>query len=315
MPEYGIGRLVLASNTFLPISQGEFEQVLTAKSALLEALATEEAFDLLLANFVEFEREMLDLALGNMVYADRGWQASMDQIQGLNRRLLNLLSAGRLYLDHLPQHVAGILGKDSPGWQAIDTVRREQYATLLGYRVMEGLRNYIQHRSLPIRAVTHNMRPIEVENEGYQVRNVLTPLLELDHLEEGGALKKSVLEELRPLGRQVDIKPLVREYVQGLGAIHQRLRAEVVEAVEHAATVFNAVAERWKAGDEPGDIGLAVIERKEDGTHSRSAQVFSDPITRHASLIRKNRRLGRVREHYISSEVDREAAKSPAARG
>jgi hypothetical protein len=81
------------------ISEEEFTRAKLAKRRTVLSLVIEDKFDLVLANYADFERELLGLALDRMIYADLSWFSMRSDRQALDRRVVNLLSAGRLYID------------------------------------------------------------------------------------------------------------------------------------------------------------------------------------------------------------------------
>lgn len=96
---YGITCLVLAPPGIVEISKEEFEELCHAKQSVVVAASMEEKFDVLLENYREFEHDLLDLALGQMVSFDLSWESFRFDVQRVNRRVANLLSAARSYLD------------------------------------------------------------------------------------------------------------------------------------------------------------------------------------------------------------------------
>jgi hypothetical protein len=152
--QFGIAGLGMGA-TLIEISEEEFLRVKIAKQKIVRSLAVEDKFDLVLANYAEFEREILGLAVHQMVYFDLSWSSMRFDTQTLNRRVANLLSAGRLYIDQI-MHDAGVLaGEDELLVELIRKKSSEQHDAKLGYRVMETLRNYTQHRALPVHQLSY----------------------------------------------------------------------------------------------------------------------------------------------------------------
>jgi hypothetical protein len=297
--EFVLGVPVLGNRTWLPITEAEFSAAAAAKEELVAALATEEAYDAVIANLLEFEEEMLRIALRDWVHNESGWNRLMDELYTLNRRLLNLLSAARQMLDHLPQRVGG---SKSSAWQVIKPVTSEQYDNLLGYRVMEGVRNYHQHQSFALRRISHPWKRIE-QGDGWRGRYAVSASLSLEDLQENKALKPALLEELLPRGPWIDAKPLVREYVEGLGKVQEAVRAELNEGVAAALQIFEDLVTTWEEAGEKDRFALSVIERDADGTMIRSSPVHFELALRYRRLTKKNRSFGKLSAHYVTAEV------------
>lgn len=119
-------------------------------------MAVEERLDLVLGNYEELEQELLNASLSEALYDDPDdpWNASMGMMQRFARRLANLLTTTRAYCDQLPHAMNALYGHDSSQSAAVKAFFHGEYDTVLGYRVCEALRNYVQHRGSPIHEMT-----------------------------------------------------------------------------------------------------------------------------------------------------------------
>ena len=83
------------------------------QSTLRNALSIEEKYEILLSNFIEFEQTALTQVLSNAVRDLDTYDKFFENRVALNARLVNFLSAARLYLDQLPQHMIGETADES----------------------------------------------------------------------------------------------------------------------------------------------------------------------------------------------------------
>ena len=148
--KFGITYPGSTAQDFFEISGEQFAHARLAKRNLFRVLSIEDKFDLVLANYTDFERELLDLALYQMVHFGVSWSSGHSDIYKVNRRLANLLSAARLYTDQIKHDAAALDSSETSLAQLLSKKFSDQYDARLGYRVMEALRNYAQHRSLPV---------------------------------------------------------------------------------------------------------------------------------------------------------------------
>lgn len=300
--EYGITCLVLAPPGFIPVSKERFEQVRVAKRNLVRIVVIEETFDFLVENYREYEHDLLDLALQQMVHNDWTWHSFRFDIQRINRRTANLLSAGTSYLDQTRKQLAADQGEDPEILAAFDEMRRRTYEAKLGYRAMQELRGYAQHRSFPVHRMSFPSSwepPGKFENLVFRVN----PQLELRELREDPKFKSDVLRDLEAIGEQVPITPLVRGYVEGLFEIHEFVRRRF----ESAATTWEAELRRVLSdarnefgGDKPG---LAIVARDDRNVVSDSEEVFDHLLTYRARLQRKNGFLMKLSSRYVSGQA------------
>jgi len=83
---------------FIEIDEAEYDFIKDARENLFEALYLEEILDLVIENYYEYETELLAMSSRMMIFNDEYF--SMERERNLlSRRIANLLSAGRMYID------------------------------------------------------------------------------------------------------------------------------------------------------------------------------------------------------------------------
>ena len=298
--QYHLEAISQAQET-LEISEAEFVEISAAKRGLVTAIGFEEKLYVLLENYAEFERELLNLNLRRLVFADNGWSTFQDDILAVNRRLANLLTAARLYLDQVDHDLASTFGDESPAVQAVRTARNNEYDRRLSYRTMEAIRNYLQHRSFPIHHLSFGMERDEAKGQVFAAHTIC-PSISLAEIRRDGRLKTAVLEELTSEGDLVPVTPLVREYVEALGRVHESVRVAAEERVAAwEATVTTTIARaRTVCGD--SKIGFLAVARSED-TEEQEIQLFSDLIDRRQFLQRRSSHAAVLAKHYVSGKT------------
>lgn len=306
--KYKITRTVLGPQPSIEIGFDEYSSIKRAKRNLVVFLGIEEKLDLLLENYAEYERSLLDLALHQMLYRDLDWPSFRADIQLVNRRFTNVLAAARLYVDQVKHDLGAIYGSDSEVLQSVEKELSAQYDSKLGFRVLEALRNHIQHRSLPVHRMSY---PTKVEEPGVpssKIRFGVVPSLDTAQLEEDGKFKRTILEELKGRGGAfVSLTLLVREYVEGLGRVHEALRDATEKDVSCWEAALAFVEQRATMGfaeDPPGLVGLAVVSEDDEGLWSEIDHIFSDIAKRRQSLVRKNRILQKLSDRYVSGAAE-----------
>lgn len=129
-------------------------------------LEIQEKLNLVLENYIEFEKELLGLALATSV----GQPEPLGMVADLHtahRRLINLLSTCRLYFDQVPGNIHALdpLGRNSPLARGFAARRGQERANRLGFRVMEELRDHLQHCGLPLGQVTYLGEWVTIRSE------------------------------------------------------------------------------------------------------------------------------------------------------
>jgi hypothetical protein len=300
--KYGITKLTLGQNPFLDISPDEYREAKVARQNLMEVLDVEEKLNLVLENYVEFERELLSGSLNHMVFSDRDWSSSIGEIHLINRRLINLLTTCRLYMDQVPHNIKSIYGNDVLA-NAVKQEMSRQYDMNLGYRVLEALRNYVQHRSLPIQRLTHTASR-QGEESGVRIRNIVTPSLDVNRLRADGKFKRSVLAELESIGNSVDVKPLVRGYIEAIGRIHLFIREMLTNDITIWESIVLRILDRYRKVSEREILSVAIVISDDSDKITESVMIFEDMIERRRWLRQKNQTLTHFSFHMITSEVE-----------
>jgi hypothetical protein len=290
---YGITRTVFEEHRVLEITSARYSQISEAMRSILESLAIEEKFNLVLENFEEFEAELLRGALDRSLFAVDDWSQQMSELHRIGRRLANLLATCRLYVDQVPHNLSNLFGPEAEATQNFATWKSREYDARLGYRVLEAMRNYMQHRGLPVHAISHRAERREVAN-GSLLEHTLTPQIEPAQYREDGKFKAAVLTELERLGPQLALTPFVRQYIAGLGAVHKDLRALLSPEIARWDGIVEQVGAEFNAAGAEDLTGLAVVRQEEDGVYHDIVHISPGPIVRRRWLQHKNRHV----EHY-----------------
>lgn len=301
---FALTKTVLGCGLFIDITEEEYQAISISKNCLLEALYLEQKLDIVIEDYIEFEMELLASSTRQMVNRNQDYSWFQEEGNKINRRIVNLLSACRLYMDHSIHHLSNIYREKSVHLETIKNIRSEEYDSKLGYRVMEAMRNYVQHRGFPIHKWRYNSKRIEKQNEN-QFLFTLTPFIKVKKLQEDQKFKKSVIIELENIGAEIDIKPLVREYVSGIANVHKAIRAILQEDIlSWEKTLFTCIDKfKEKTSPEESILGLSAVIIKDRGTYTGIVPIFTDFIIHRRELEKKNRTLTNLGMRFVTSEV------------
>jgi len=295
--KHGLTRLVLEEGLFLEITPVRFAEITVAATSLRGALDIEEKYNLVLENFEEFEAELLNNALRRSLFQTHDWSEAITELHRLNRRLVNFLATCRLYVDQVPHNLSQLFGTNSSIAVVFETSKSREFDARLGYRVMDAMRNYIQHRSLPIHVISYQLHWRDLPAGRFREHTVV-PEVETAKIREDGKFKPTTLTELEALGAQVDLTPLVRQYVAGLAMIHKDLRASLATHLEQWDQTIAQAGMDFVAAGASDLTGLAVV-KEENEAYTDEVYVSPTPTTRRQWLERKNSHI----EHYEAALV------------
>lgn len=284
---------------YVCISRAQFDDAKSARKGLLDALSIEEKFDILTENYFEFERDLLEITLRNTLFHEKNWSSFQSEIHLIDRRIINLLTTSRLYLDQLNHQVSSTYGQASKVHASLKKKISDEYDLTRGYRVLDALRNFVQHRDLPVFLLQLGASR---EDDASKSKRTITPSLSVNRLKEDTRFKKSIIKELESLGDKVNLKPLIRESMEAFGRIHSLVRDSWADDVTGWDKTILELRKLYQDRFGEFGLGLAVIAIDDNGTINEAVSIFEDLIKRRKSLTRKNLAISRFNSEIISSE-------------
>lgn len=298
---YELGRMVLGSSDYMEISSQHFEEIERAKKCLIEALYIEEKFNLVVDNYLEFEIDLLEGAARNMVRFTPNYAEFQLDRSRINRRLINLLSTCKSYTDQSSFHLTNMFGKRSEVLNAFKQDLKTE--TGPGFRVMSEVRNFAQHRGYPIHSVYCSAKWTGMENTA-KLPFSMVPLIDVRGIQEDTRLDKQVRKELKSKGENVDVRPLIRDYLAALGSIHERMRCRLKPHINEWEMIILGAIERFRAhcGQEKSVVGLAALAKNVDGKLCQEVPLFTKFIEYRKGLETQTLGLSTLARRYVTSE-------------
>lgn len=254
-----------------PITEERFRILVAARNDVLFAVELEEKLSLLIDNFAELEMDLLALAQKATIKPRHDHDASMTDRLQLDRRLVNLLTAGRLYLDQTAHGISGMFGKKSAEFDAFKMFKNVLHTKHWGYRLLEALRNHVQHAGLLIQKISYDYSGVGGAGSG-QVETSVVPISFVRKFEEDPEFNKKVLLELKRMGTEVDLRSPTREYVTCLVKVHDELRRATAVRVTPAREAYAAAITEF------GIIGDARTSSVHVESCDEVSGVVSDPV-------------------------------------
>lgn len=297
---YGIANLVIGKNPFVRLTEKEFNEIKLAHRSLTEILYIEEKFNLVMENYAEYEKELLVLTTDAMIFTDISYSGFQAQKHTVNRRLVNLLTTCRLYRDQILHNLNVIYGEKSDLMKETEKQMSSEYDTHLEYRVMEALRNFVQHRDLPISQFSRYSEWVGEEPDDVLQFSVI-PNIEVSKLREGETFKKPVLKELEALGEKFDIRPMVRVYMDSICRIQKFIRERVKGDVDKWKGLILATEKRYRKRQKEAH-GIAVVAQTKDYRTVEKYYITQNIINRYEELVIMNSGMKRFIKFVVTSD-------------
>lgn len=301
---YAIRILSGRSRLWINITEVEYTTAISHIKNIIHAFELEEKFDILVGNYEELEAELLRLTVEKSIHKRSSWHDGAHNRRLLNRRLNNLLSSCRMYLDHLRHGISSIFGSNSNQFANINHTIDEQYNGSFSYRLIEVLRNYTQHRRLPIDIERTTFIPTEY-GEDKQVACVLTPQLTKANLLDDREIKAKFRPELEAQPDRIDLKLHLRNYVQSLWSIHLRVRETLGSDFDNWEETVESLIHRYQEKDDSSLIGLYVVTQSDEECPiiSEKRPLFREPIKEFRQLQERNDLYPDLASSYATSQV------------
>jgi hypothetical protein len=223
------------------IDEKRYQEIKQARDICVLAVVLEERLQLVLDNYSEWESELLNQAQTYLLW-ETTRHDSMQQRLNLDRRLINVLTAFRLYLDQTDNNISAIFGSASSELEAIKKFKNGLYDKYFGYRFLEALRNHAQHCGLPVQMITFNSGFVDGDRKKHIQFSVI-PQTMFDELAANKNFKKSILDEIKSLGDKVDLRPLIREYISCIIQLHGEVRNIFSKVISNSRELYSKAVE------------------------------------------------------------------------
>ena len=291
---------ILENPPEIEISEESYKSYKDARTILVNCLAIEEKYEILISNYLDWEKQILDVALTDMVrmHSHSHYSEFFDFRLALNIRLMNLLTSTKLYIDQLSHHVSECVPLLGDAKKVVKSIFAKEYAENWEYRFMEALRNYVQHRGLPVHSISTGGRWTESGEEGlleYRVEVAVQKSL----LEEDEKFKKGVLNDIPDT---VDLKAVTRYYIESLSRGHEAVRELIQESVQNSRLCLEAAHSQYNKIYTGSLVGLSACIIDGDRLVEK-IPLFLDRDDIRVKLQNRNQKLVNLKKRYVTSKV------------
>lgn len=220
----------------VPLSRSEFVELKQARSILIDALAFEQKFELLLANWLALEVAATELGLQAKVDHRRTqwYEKGSEWFNVLNRHVMNMLTTAQAYEDQVKRDFKS--APMSPSFKEEAEARfSKAFDSSFNYRFMDALRNVAQHGQLPVHNVGGGL------GKGHWAESLPFHALRKE-IEGDRRFRAATLKETPD---SVDLRVAARDYVGNLSEVHVDLRKMVNPHVDSARSAFSVALTRY----------------------------------------------------------------------
>jgi len=291
-----VHQAIIGSAPQLEISEDDFIQLRRARKILSGALSIEENYDILVSNFLSLEVQLLSISATDFVRKTRTYSEIFNTKSTLNVVLVNLLTAARLYLDHLPQRFAECLPDEKSAKCILKKRASQEYDDHFEYRFMEQLRNYMQHKGVPVHEFGTGYHWDSIEK---QLQEITTSFFaKKSFLEQDKDFKKAILDEMPD---KINLAYACRCYVESLSAIHQFSRDEISESVKTSRKLIEDYHRRYAELSSDGKLVFLTASRLGDPPEKVPLLLDWDGVR--IDLQQRNLQLKNLGRSYVTGRI------------
>lgn len=303
-----LGTYSINSEEKINITKEDYIQIKNARKYIVFGQSFEEKLNLLIENYADFERNLFDTAITYSISPFSSEQILTEGRNQINRRLVNLFTSIKLYHDQLSFSLSRTFGKKLK--EDFELFSAHEYDSSLGYRVVEALRNHVQHANLPITSFTCNMHRDTPRNSDIDsikqsfIQFSAVPYIGVKYLEENKKFKKKVLQEIIAIEdkyRNIQIIPYIREYIQSIGTIHNKLRLLCVPKINESGEILDHFRNSFLEQYERDSESLAAIQVNNDGYYTNREYLTMRQYHQWKALMEKHKNFDNFAKRYISN--------------
>ncbi len=300
--KYTLQKSFYTECTTIEIDKKAFENLKQAKKCLSNALAIEEKYEILLANYLDLEKEYLSITTEHMLRSHSPYTDLFDIRLAFNRRIVNLLTSTKLYYDHIQRNVNNCLPEEVNIANKIKVSFSNEYDSYFEYRFMEALRNYVQHQGLAVHYTGVNAQWTSRDKNG-ELKYSTKFLTYKSEVESDNAFKKQVSSEMPD---KVDLMFSSRVYIESFSKVHCYIRGLISSVSESSRALISQSIQEYEEAGNSSSLGLfAVCTRQEKQLDETVEKIplMLDLDGIRIDLIKKNPELTNLRKRFVSSSV------------
>lgn len=285
------------------IDESFYKEIAVAKKGILEAYIIESNFDVMFENYLELECEIVEIAVRGGMFLRLDASELSSESRKVIRRIINLLSSCRAYLDQIKGKYSEIFGKTSNEYGLLEKEIHCQYDSSISYRLMETLRNNLQHSDVPIACTFNN---IMVRDEGgRQNASAVTPELMAERFLQNADVKQIVRSDIEGLkDKKIDLKVHYRKYVECICGVHIFSRNQLSSHMPKWIGTLESAIEKIQELKSPYQMNSAFAQKI---CVSDSKVIESIPLVHHLSemrsrLLEKNRNIDKISIQFATGQ-------------
>lgn len=243
---YYISGYVFEVENSLEIKKTEWEKLRDAKLTITNIRYIEQKYDLMISNYIEFEKELLEQALDNSIRHINSHGIHFKYLK-LARQIMNLIASTCMYMDHVKKrHVNK--------FPISEEEQKELMSELADYeknndniRFIRNLRNYVIHRDLPLDTYNINSSWEKIENvEEKKGGSFVIPTIQKEKLITDRKFSTTVAKNFPDIKGKIDLRLPIRGSIAALSTFNDNFRGKTKKDFKSAKRLFKMAINKYR---------------------------------------------------------------------
>jgi hypothetical protein len=226
--------------TSVEIEKERYENLCKHNQTVFFQLLFEEQYQICKFNFMEYWQTIFRMSeTFRLDYSYSRKRLSMSFLE-INQRILNILTSIKSYEDHIKYKVSKLWGEDSEQKKKYEEIDSSLYDKFFSYRFLKRLRNYVQHRDLPVKYLRHSMTNVSFEPR--QIAATIVPKMYKSYLLEFDSWS-TVKKDIEAQDDQIDVNLIIEEAFRVFTSLHSQFRGYLLETLEQSHRIITELYE------------------------------------------------------------------------
>jgi hypothetical protein len=299
--KYSLQILALGQKDVVEINSETFAELKRAKDILTTFFDLTENYRVLVETYRQVERTKHEVELDHIVYSKHGYEDSADVRVLLSAPMLGYFASSRYFLDSTDKLLPSILSEHDV--QAFEAMRSELYNTLPEYRFIEALRNYSQHRELPLHTVTlHNFIEDTKKHDTSDLVTSLSLIADREILCHDDKFKKTALNDMP---EKINLIQCLRVHMEALWRQHSFLIEKHSATAEGARARIKEAIDLFTEITGHDTVGLHAVAKDEKEQIVDEVPLLLQWDDARRIVLRRAGNLNNLHRRYVTGKIQK----------
>ena len=297
--EYGLQVLALGQRQKIGLSEQEFGLIRRSKQNLELLFKLVEDYRVVVESYRAVEVAKHESALSHLLCSNAGYDDASDTRVMLSSRIAGYLACSRYFIDSTDKVLPKLVSETQA--EQFKAFRSAIYDSTKEYRFIEALRNYSQHREIPIDNIKFfSGREKAQDSETVEIMHALSIGVSKAVLASDVKFKKTALEGMP---ESINLIYCIRSHMEGLWKTHDYLNKTLESVSDESRAVVKNAIDRFEAETKEDSLGLYALAQESDTDIREKVPMLLDWDDARRQALKKMQALKNLSRCYITGKT------------